>query len=906
MTSLDLFATDWRSGDFDGQFKINLFGKTENAQNVCVRINFTPCFLLEMPADWSIPRQRLFITETAMKYGAVKDLCIPTQRKRLWGYDGGLQRNMAQFAFPTIEAMRKAKYGLKKSYQIYETNVDPIVRLFHLRKIGPASWIKISNAFPVSVPISRCDIELECNFMQVGPSEVTTTPPLVFSSWDIETYSKERKFPLSSNQDDYITQIATSFQRYGEEVPFKRVVFCLKDTADVPGVDIVSCAEESDVINAWLDCIGEQKTDVLIGYNVFQYDWKYIQGRKQILVDDDSADETVFTDRIGYLHEGGGEVVERELASNAFGQNFFYYLDTPGMIQIDLLQWFRKNRNLESYSLNNVSKLFLGDQKDDLPAMQIFEKFEGSAEDRAVIAKYAAQDTLLPLKLMSKMAIFEDVTEMANAVKIPVDWVGFRGQQVRAYSCLFGKAREMGYAIPDDKAWPAEGKFEGATVLDPKKGAYFEPIAALDFASLYPSIIRANNMSPETIVMEPRFANVPGVEYYEVATGIGTFRYAQNVQGVVPALLDDLAKFRKNAKKLMAAAHKEGDEFKEALYDASQKAYKVVMNSVYGFLGASKGFIPCVPIAASVTATGRIMIDIAARRAIELLPGSEVVYGDTDSIMVRMKLPEGKDQKNINDHFEVAKWLASEITKEYKAPNDLEFEKIYYPYILYSKKRYAALKFEDPAEKGKLDVKGLALVRRDFSPITREILKESLDTILYSKDTPTAVKETQEKIRKVLFNEYSMEKFVMSKTLRTGYKNELQPHLTVANKILQRTGFPVPSGARVPFVYIEDAKNIDLKQSLRAEDPAFAKDNGLIVDRLFYLEHQLLNPLISLFEPLVDNPEKELFGREDIATKIDELKNTHKKQVVETKRVKRNIANRQKEITSFFTKKQKI
>ena len=62
--------------------------------------------------------------------------------------------------------------------------------------------------------------------------------------------------------------------------------------------------------------------------------------------------------------------------------------------------------------------------------------------------------------------------------------------QVRAFSCLFGKAREMNYAIPDDKAWAAEGKFEGATVLEPKKGAYFTPIAALDFASLYPSIIR--------------------------------------------------------------------------------------------------------------------------------------------------------------------------------------------------------------------------------------------------------------------------------------------------------------------------------------------------------------------------------------------------------------------------------
>jgi len=102
----------------------------------------------------------------------------------------------------------------------------------------------------------------------------------------------------------------------------------------------------------------------------------------------------------------------------------------------------------------------------------------------------------------------------------------------------------------------------------------------------------------------------------------------------VPALLDDLAKFRKHAKKLMAEAKKEGDYFKEALHDASQRSYKIVMNSVYGFLGASKGFIPCVPIAASVTATGRKMIEHTAKRVEELLPGSEVVYGDTGEISV--------------------------------------------------------------------------------------------------------------------------------------------------------------------------------------------------------------------------------------------------------------------------------
>lgn len=683
MTSLELFPTDWRCEDVpsdkgDEYFRINIFGKTPEGKTVCVRMRFTPVFLLEVSESWSDARVRLFITETAMKYNAIRDMCLVTKRKSMWGYDGERYRSMVQFVFKTQEQMRKAKFALKKQHQIYESSVDPIIRVYHLRKLNPAGWIRVERAYSVRERISSSDIELETNFQSVFPCDNKTVPPLVICSWDIETYSKERKFPLATNRGDYVTQIAASFQRYGEKEPYKKTVVCFKDTAPVDGVEIVSCLEEQDVINKWMDIMQQEKTDVLIGYNVWQYDWKYVHGRSQMLVDDSTGEDTVFLDKLGRLLEGGGNVIERDLSSNAFGQNSFFLLDTPGVLQLDLLQWFRKNRNMESYSLNNVSKAFLGDQKNDLPAMQIFERFEGDAEDRAVIAAYAAKDTDLPLQLLRKMAIFEDLTEMANAVKVPVDYINFRGQQVRAFSCLFGKAREMEYAIPDDKAWATEGKFEGATVLDAKKGAYFTPIAALDFASLYPSIIRAHNMSPETLVMEKRFENVPGTEYYEIETGLGTFKYAQRKEdgrghGVVPALLDDLAKFRKHAKKLMAEAKKAGDYFKEGLYDAQQRSYKIVMNSVYGFLGASKGFIPCVPIAASVTATGRKMIEHTAKRVEELLPGSEVVYGDTDSVMVKMKLPD-EDVLNMKAQFKMATWLAGEITKDFRAPNDLEFE----------------------------------------------------------------------------------------------------------------------------------------------------------------------------------------------------------------------------------------
>lgn len=145
----------------------------------------------------------------------------------------------------------------------------------------------------------------------------------------------------------------------------------------------------------------------------------------------------------------------------------------------------------------------------------------------------------------------------------------------------------------------------------------------------YPSIIRANNLCYSTMVLDEKYSDVPGVEYYEVATGMGTFRFAQDPQGVVPALLEDLAIFRKTAKKGMAAAKAAGDAWTEALFNGKQLAYKITMNSVYGFMGATKGMLPCVPIAASVTATGRAMIQQTKEMAEKLVPGSRVIYGDS-------------------------------------------------------------------------------------------------------------------------------------------------------------------------------------------------------------------------------------------------------------------------------------
>jgi DNA polymerase delta subunit 1 len=309
-----------------------------------------------------------------------------------------------------------------------------------------------------------------------------------------------------------------------------------------------------------------------------QFDWKYVHGRTLICVDDATGDAMVDLSKLGRMLVGGGVVTERELNSGAFGQNKFFTLTTPGVLQLDLLQVMRRDHKLDSYSLNNVSKKFLGDQKVDLPAWQIFEKFDGSSQDRALIAEYAAKDTLLPMQLLSKLCIFENIAEMASATFVPMDYVLQRGQQIKVWSVLTKKARAMGFVCPDNMGIGVVGKFTGATVLEAKKGAYFDIVSGLDFCSLYPSIIRAWNLCYSTIVLDPKYANVEGIEYYDVVTDQGDFKFARNVPSVLPALLADLASYRKAAKKKMAEAKARADTFATAIHNGAQLAFKITMN----------------------------------------------------------------------------------------------------------------------------------------------------------------------------------------------------------------------------------------------------------------------------------------------------------------------------------------
>ena len=281
-------------------------------------------------------------------------------------------------------------------------------------------------------------------------------------------------------------------------------------------------------------------------------------------------------------------------------------------------------------------------------------------------------------------------------------------------------------------------------------------------------------------------------------------------------------------------------------------------------------------------------------------PGLLVVH-NTDSVMVKFKVPD-ELRHDMKTHFELAERVAAEISKTFPGCVELEFEKCYYPYLLFSKKRYAGLMFTSSQKHDYIDVKGLQLVRRDNAPIVKLVSQGILDAIMYEKSTEKALDAARAAVLRVITGQEPLENFTVSKSLRGKYANpNAQPHVQVARKIKERTGETLGSGTRVPYVFVVD-DNIDGLISSRAEDPTYALENSLEIDYLYYLENQLMSPIVALLEVLVDDPSKVILESPDICQIVERMRTSRKTLVRDVKRVKTNVKNKQHEITSFFSK----
>jgi DNA polymerase elongation subunit (family B) len=574
-----------------------------------------------------------------------------------------------------------------------------------------------------------------------------------------------------------------------------------------------------------------------------------------------------------------GNLVRFDIMTNTInpyrnGKKFTVKEVHPKKFVVELLE---EGKLFDDLNESEMKKLEWSFAKDDVDHHEIFKAHVGTDADRSHIAKYCIQDCDLVLTLIAKLDTLVNARGMADVCRVPVQYISMRGQGIKIYSAVVYNASKRNQIIMTQNSVEGDTSYEGAIVLPPKIGMYLDqPIPVLDFNSLYPSNMIAYNLSPDTLVYVKKYNNdgkrtfqwpaelpdTTGFKVDEISyderndenelIGRAICGFAQPKEdgsnlGLLPLTLDILLKKRKETRKLM---EKTEDDAQKSVLNGLQLAYKVVANSVYGQTGSKTSSIRNMYVAACTTAVGRQKI-YDAKKIIEEEFGGEVIYGDTDSVFIRFQT------KSLVESIELGKQAAERITSQCRKAHRIEYEKTLFPFILFCRKRYVGMLYEDdPNAKPKRKEMGIALKRRDSAPIVKDIFGGALDILMEERDIQKAQRYVSAKLADVLQNRIPLDKFIITKQLGDDYKNPDQlAHVVLAKRMKERDPGSAPQvGDRIPFVYVSERKQ-HKKQGDRIEHLDYVKQHKLTPDAEFYVTNQLQNPVAQLFALAIEKLE---------------------------------------------------
>jgi DNA polymerase delta subunit 1 len=857
---------------------IRLFGVTEGGQSVLVRVHsFEHYFYIPAgPAALNVTpdefkaglEERLRAVSKRNCPVNVSSVEVVHKRSILYYIPGDPQLTFFKISFANPELVREAARELERGglvvagkslpeIQTFDATLDYVLRFMIEIGLVGCSWLTLPPRRykvlpkPDSGSLTQLTVDVNANDIITHKPEGAwlRTAPVRRLSFDIECAGRKGIFPEAEH--DPVIQIANYVWEYGANEAVAKVVFTLKSCAPIIGADVLSFDTEEAMLSAWAKFVRVADPDVLTGYNIVNFDLPYLMDRAEAL----KVKDFPFLGRLN-----GQRTIMRktQMSSSAFGTHESRSFSMHGRVIMDMLQIITRDHRLRSYSLNSVSADFLGEQKEDVHYSIISDLQRGSAQTRRRLAVYCLKDALLPIRLMDKLMCLTNYMEMARVTGIPLGWLISRGHMIKVVSLLHRKSHEVDLVVPDVKRGHGAGKsgeggpqFEGATVIEPRRGYYVDPIATLDFASLYPSIIMAHNLCYSTLVKPEHLGRMQPEQLSK--TPSGAFFVKEVVKkGTLTAILQELLGARKQAKRDLAA---ETDPFIKSVLNGRQLALKISANAVYGFTGASVGKLPCMEISASTTAYGREMIELTKCAVEKEYNGSEVIYGDTDSVMI--KFGAGK---SLDECMRLGEAAAKSISAQFPKPVKLEFEKCYHPYLLINKKRYAGLLWTKTDKFDKMDCKGIEAVRRDNCRLVANVISAVLDILLVQRDLRKAIALVKSVISDLLQNKIDLSLLVVSKALskmEDSYANK-QAHVLLAEKLRRRDAGTAPSlGDRVPYVIVSGAKNESA--SSRAEDPLYVLEHNIPIDNQYYLENMLRKPLERIFEPVMKSNISSLF-----------------------------------------------
>ena len=512
------------------------------------------------------------------------------------------------------------------------------------------------------------------------------------------------------------------------------------------------CEDEIDLLSQFETEIQRIDPDVLIGWNVIEFDFSVLHARAEAL--------------------GISLKLGRNKEKMRLREGNFTRITIPGRVVVDGIDTLKNaTYHYDSFSLANVASIELGEEKlisTDNRLEEIIRQFN---EEKLSLANYNRQDCILVLRIFEKLKLLDFAVVRSQLTGLELERMG---GSVAAFTNLYlPLLHRSGYVAPNLGDHGLSFDSPGGYVMSSQPGLY-QNILVLDYKSLYPSIMR-------TFCIDP-LGLIEGLKKPDNA--IEGFNQAQfsRTEHHLPELIRELAATRQIAK----------DKDQPML----SQAIKIIMNSLYGVLG-SKGCRFYDPrLSSSITLRGHEIMQTTKQWIEEW--GYEVIYGDTDSTFVRLD-----DDLNSHDCNEIGTKLAKKINKcwqikllqDYKIDSflEIEFETHYTPFFMPtirgkttgSKKRYVGKVEKNGASK--LVFKGMETVRSDWTELAHKFQTELFEILFSENYSPQLIVQAFDRYVKKLYAGEFDSSLIYRKRLGqhlTDYQKNIPPHVKAAKQHL--------------------------------------------------------------------------------------------------------------------------
>ncbi len=734
---------------------------------------------------------------------AAKPKSVETVKRTFLGREVGAIK--VSFHHPNdMPPIRHAMRELPGIKEIYEFDIPPARRYLIDRGLTPLAGVEVSGEVKERDGVKTLLVE--------APPKPTSAPEpkLNVMSFDIEVYN-----PTGSPRPDKDPILMVSL---ADNRGLRKVITWRDLKTKLDYVEIVG--NEREMLKRFVELVEERDVDILLGYNTDLFDFPYLRERAKQL-------RLKLT-----LGRDGSEVIARK-------RRFATAAKIRGRVHVDVFAMVDflaiiGHMRLIHYTLEDVYRHVLGKEKPDFEFTEMVKAWEHGGELGRKLLEYSMSDADATLELgLELLPLFIELTRVVGQSLFDVGRMT-PGQLVEWL--LIAEAHRRGELVP---ARPVGEEFEGrleetyvgAYVMEPMKGLH-EDLVVFDFRSLYPSILVTHNIDPSALnckCCKPGEATrVPELNY----------RFCKKRKGFIPETLERLIGARAKLKDELKR-HKRGTREYQSL-DARQWALKIVANSFYGMLGYPRARWYFKECAESVTSFGRHYI----HRTIDMAGGFgfKVIYGDTDSLHSKL---------NSRSREDAVRFL-KQVNESLPGIIELELEGFYPRGIFITKKRYAMIDDE-----GRMVVKGLEFVRRDWAAIAKRTQEEVLKAILKDGSPEKAAEIIRKTTRDVLEGRVDLDDLVIYTQLKMPIESyrAIGPHV-VAAKRLRELGHEVEPGMMIAYIETKGRGSIS-ERAVPVEDL-----KGKEYDPEYYVGHQVLPAVMRIMEVLGYTEEDLRFERE--------------------------------------------